>query len=88
MGWTVCVPFVTSSNILRIINTASIYECKPSDLLTISDDYVAFCFDEACGFILSKLRKGEDIHFEEEEKEQIQQPKTISEFYKELGVMN
>lgn len=32
---------------------------KPSDIMGISDSYTAFCFDEACAFIVRKIKDGE-----------------------------
>lgn len=32
---------------------------RPSELLGIDDAYTAFCFDEACAFIINKLKDGE-----------------------------
>lgn len=32
--------------------------CRPSDLMEIEDAYTAFCFDEACAYILSELKDG------------------------------
>lgn len=32
---------------------------RPSELLGIDDEYTAFCFDEACAFIISKIQDGE-----------------------------
>ena len=34
--------------------------CRPSELLGVSDEYTAFCFDEACALVLKKLRDGEE----------------------------
>jgi hypothetical protein len=33
--------------------------CRPSELLEIEDAYTAFCFDEACAYIMQKLKDGE-----------------------------
>ena len=35
----------------------------PSELLGIEDCYTAYCFDEACAYILSRLEKGEQPVF-------------------------
>ena len=31
---------------------------RPSDLIGIDDVYTAFCFDEACAFIIKNLKDG------------------------------
>ena len=33
---------------------------RPSELMDIEDAYLAFCFDEACAFIISKMMDGEE----------------------------
>lgn len=33
--------------------------CRPSELLEIEDAYTAFCFDEACSYIIKRLKDGE-----------------------------
>lgn len=47
---------------------ADTYHCRPSNLIDVTDPYEAYCFDEACVFILSKLRSGEEPMFETEQK--------------------
>lgn len=36
---------------------------KPSEILKISDDYTAYCFDEACYYISVKIKNGETPTF-------------------------
>lgn len=33
------------------------YQQKPSDVLFIEDKYIAFCFNEACMYIINKLEE-------------------------------
>lgn len=33
---------------------------RPSELLGIDDEYTAFCFDEACSFIISEIKDGKN----------------------------
>lgn len=40
------------------------YRKRPSELLGIEDGYVAYCFDEACAYIMNRLDKKEEIYFE------------------------
>lgn len=35
---------------------------KPSDILGIEDAYTAFCFDEACAYIIKRISDGEEPH--------------------------
>lgn len=36
------------------------YPCRPSEIMGIKDEYTAFCFDEACAFIVKQLRDGKE----------------------------
>ena len=36
---------------------------RPSDLMGIDDSYTAFCFDEACAFIVSQLKDNKKPKF-------------------------
>lgn len=40
------------------------YRVRPSELLGIENDYVAYCFDEACAYIMNRIDKKEEIYFE------------------------
>lgn len=40
---------------------SKLYSCLPSVVLGIKDNYTAYCFNEACSYILLKLREGEEI---------------------------
>lgn len=33
------------------------YKQKPSNIVNIDNDYEAFCFDEACAYILAEMQK-------------------------------
>lgn len=37
------------------------YAKLPSELLSLSDEYTAFCFDEACAYIMAMLDDGKKI---------------------------
>ena len=37
---------------------------RPSDLMGIDDVYTAFCFDEACAYIVSQLKDGKEPVFQ------------------------
>lgn len=57
------IPFVNSSNIRGFLALVQRYKRLPSELMHISDPYTAYCFDEACAFIMSKLDAGEEMRF-------------------------
>jgi hypothetical protein len=33
------------------------YKLRPSQIINLNNDYEAFCFDEACSYILNELNK-------------------------------
>lgn len=37
---------------------------KPSQILNIEDEYTAYCFDEACSFIMFKIDNKEEPKYE------------------------
>jgi hypothetical protein len=43
------------------------YDLRPSEILNIPDEYTAFCFDEACEYIITKLEDGKKPCFIEDE---------------------
>lgn len=59
----------------------------PSEIIGITDSYDAFCFDEACMFIMYKLDSGEKIKYQEEEKPERHYSK-LSDMYKDMGVIS
>lgn len=48
---------------MTVILLARRFRSKPSEVLHIDDGYTAFCFDEACCFILSQLDEGKRPFF-------------------------
>lgn len=39
------------------------YRERPSSFLGITDAYTAYCFDEACAYITSRIKDGEEPNF-------------------------
>lgn len=56
-------PFVESKEILPLLAMVKRYNSRPSELMSIEDDYTSYCFDEACAFILGELEAGKEIQF-------------------------
>lgn len=56
-------PFVKSKNILNVLGLAKIYKVRPSTFLDLVDPYTAYCFDEACAYIVDQLEKGNEPIF-------------------------
>lgn len=42
---------------MSILLISKQYKQRPSDIIGITNDYEAFCFDECCAYILSELSK-------------------------------
>lgn len=42
------------------------YNKLPSELMSIEDDYTAYCLNEACAFILGELEAGKEIQFKKQ----------------------
>lgn len=48
---------------------SKMYGKLPSEIIKLKDEYVAFCFDEACFFIRAKIEEGEMPDFDFKKKE-------------------
>lgn len=68
-----------SRDVLTLISVAKTYECRPSELFDIEDAYTAYCLDEACAFITTKIQAGEEPAFKKEFK-------SFKDLYKQYGV--
>ena len=53
---------------LRIINQANRFNRLPSEIARIDDEYTAFCFDEACDYIISQLEQDKKPRWREDVK--------------------
>lgn len=42
------------------------FKKRPSEVIEVEDEYTAYCFDEACSYILGKLEAGEEPQFKKE----------------------
>jgi hypothetical protein len=43
------------------------YKIRPSEILDINDSYIAFCFDEACMYIVDQLKENNKPRFSDDE---------------------
>ena len=77
-----------SPQILNILAMAKKYKQRPSDIIYIRNEYAAYCFDEACIFLLNALESGKELKFENQGDKVKVHYKSLSEFYKSLGVSN
>lgn len=69
---------------------SQIYDVRPSAYLDVTDPYTAYCFDEACLFIYSKMKDGEEPVFRTEGKGEITKPhfNSLSDMYKHYDYKN
>lgn len=47
---------------MNFIGLAEYYNCRPSSFIC-QDEYTAYCFDEVCAYINSKVKNGEKPNF-------------------------
>lgn len=72
---------MNSEGVLNLIGTATAFSCRPSELFSGElDEYAAYCLDEACAFILSKMKDGQKPVFPDQLKF-----KSFKDFYKKYG---
>jgi hypothetical protein len=65
---------------------SKLYNCLPSQLLGIEDDYTAFCFNEACSEIQIRLQNEEKPNYIENRKaDEPKQYNNFKDFYKQYG---
>lgn len=57
------IPFVGSKEVLPLLAMVKRYNKLPSELMSIEDDYTAYCLNEACAYILGELEAGSEIQF-------------------------
>lgn len=48
---------------------AESYKCRPSEIMFMEDPYTAYCFDEACAYLLQCLKDKKTPHFPGDAKE-------------------
>ena len=65
--------------------------CRPSEILEIYDPYTAFCFDEACAYIVRQLEDGQEPILKREKLNDVVKPqnyKKASELYSKFSNVN
>lgn len=60
MAWRILNPFIRSGEVLRFLGVCGTFDfnVRPSEVMGIEDGYTAYCFDEACAFIVNEIRDG------------------------------
>lgn len=64
---------------------SKLYNCLPSDIMGIEDNYTAFCFNEACAEIVLRLQNEEKPIYREQREEGQEEYSNFTEFYKKFG---
>lgn len=68
---------------------AKLYKVKPSDILGIVDSYTAYCLDEACAYIVSMIKNGEEPDFSiQKESLEKRHYNSIKDMYSSMGFKN
>lgn len=42
---------------------SKLYAKTPSEVMNIEDEYIAYCFNEACAYIIGRLQNGDELQF-------------------------
>lgn len=68
---------------------SKLYNVRPSEILGIVDVYTAFCLDEACTYIASKIKDGEEPDFTIQNSS-IEKPhyNSLRDMYSSMGFKN
>lgn len=68
---------------MQIIQMSKMYGKLPSEIINLKDEYVAFCFNEACFFIRAKIEEGEmpDFDIKKKDSEGSNHYKSFSSMY-------
>ena len=78
-------PFVLTNKIESVISMSRLYNCLPSVIMGIKDDYTAFCFNEACAVIRVKMDEGEiPLYQTNKKKVEVKKYKNFKDFYKQF----
>ena len=69
---------------------SKLYDVRPSVLLDIPDAYTSYCFDEACAYITSRIKDGEEPDFSVVENNNIEKShyNSLSDMYASMGYKN
>lgn len=69
---------------------SKLYDVRPSVLLDIPDAYTSYCFDEACAYITSRIKDGEEPDFSVVENNNIEKLhyNSLSDMYASMGYKN
>lgn len=78
-------PFVSNPKIESVLVIARQYNCLPSSVVGIEDNYTAFCFNEACSYIRQRMDNGDEPIYQIDEEQNKMNYSCASEFFKQYG---
>lgn len=69
---------------------SKLYKVRPSEFIGIIDVYTSFCFDEACAYIISRIKDGEEPDFTVKETESLEKRhySSLRDMYSSMGYKN
>lgn len=73
---------------MSVLAISKQYGCRPSEVFPEMDEYTAYCFDEACTYIILKLQEDEENkpHFKQKDDEKpVQKFRNAADLYKSMG---
>lgn len=77
-----------SPQLMSVLVMSKRFSRPPSEIIGVQDPYDAFCFDEACMFIMYKLDSGEKIKYHQDEGKEEKHYSKLSDMYKDLGIIS
>jgi hypothetical protein len=77
---------VKTRSVENVIAIAKEFGCLPSEVMSIKDEYTAYCFNEACINVLMRIKNKETPHWItlDNGKEKEKSYTNFSDFYKDI----
>lgn len=66
------------------------YDIRPSSIFDYLDEYTAYCLDEACSYIISRIQNGEEPDFSIDKNSSVEKQhyRSLSNMYESMGYKN
>lgn len=78
---------MVSKRVETVIATAQTFNCLPSEVMGIEDEYTAYCFNEACMNVLARIKDGQKPDYNKIKRKNKPKKKHYSnfrDFYKDV----
>lgn len=79
---------MSSERIISVISMSKRYKQRPSQIIGVTDEYTAYCFDEACLYIWNMMEDGKEPKFKKVDNKLKQRYSRPSDMYKDMGFGN